>query len=65
MADRPLTVSQAVELIGGISRATLYRYIDRGVISAEPAPNGQKRIRESEALRLKAWLEGTDTDGPE
>lgn len=59
MADLPLSVPKAAELVG-VSPPTLYRWIERGEVQSERSPGGRKRVRESEALRVRAWLSGED-----
>ena len=61
MADKPLKVAEAAE-IANVPRSTLYNWIRRGEIETERAPGGRLRVRESEARRLKAWLEGEDVE---
>ncbi|MDQ0649509.1 excisionase family DNA binding protein [Microbacterium natoriense] len=61
MADRPLRVIEAAAL-AGVPRATFYLWIRKGKVRTEPAPGGQMRVRESEALRIRAWLRGEDRE---
>lgn len=58
MADRALSVSEAASLTPYASEVTLYKWIRRGEIAVEHAPNGRMKIRESEVRRINAWYEG-------
>jgi excisionase family DNA binding protein len=63
MVDRPLPVVKAAALVG-VPRSTFYNWIRKGEVRTEAAPGGQLRVRESEALRIRAWLRGEDVQFP-
>lgn len=60
MNDRAITVSEAARRLKPyISRAGLYKWIERGDVEAERSPTGGRlMIRESEVVRILAWYEG-------
>ena len=64
MADKPLRVVDAAAL-AEIPRATFYSWIRKGEIRTERSPGGRLRVRESEALRIRAWLNGEDVQYPD
>lgn len=54
-----LTITAAAEEVG-VSRQTLYRAIDAGVLIAEPLyPGGAPKIREKD---LRVWIDGRDSE---
>lgn len=63
MADRPLRVAEAAALVE-IPISTFYSWIRKSEVRTEKAPGGQLRVRESEALRIRAWLRGEDVQYP-
>ena len=60
MLDRALSVPEAAALIPYVSEPTLYKWIRRGEVAVERAPNGRMKVRESEVRRINAWYEGVD-----
>ena len=64
MNDRAITVSEAARRLKPfISRAGLYKWIERGDVEAERSPTGGRlMIRESEVVRILAWYEGIDPE---
>ncbi|MGO4453309.1 excisionase family DNA-binding protein [Arthrobacter sp. RAF14] len=61
MADKPLTVAEAAKL-AKIPESTFRFWIKRGEIKMERSPGGLMRVRESEARRLRSWLDGEDVE---
>lgn len=47
-----------------VPTSTLYFWIRKGEVRAERSPGGTLRVRESEALRIRAWLRGEDVQFP-
>lgn len=64
MADKALSVPEAAALMPFLTETTLYKWIRKGEVAFERAPNGRKKIRESEVRRIVAWFEGTESDDP-
>lgn len=61
--DPMLSVAEAAKIIG-ISTDTLYNWIRRGEVVSLRSPGGRMKVRESEARRVLAWLNGETTLDP-
>ncbi len=51
MADEWITTGEAAKLLG-VSRATIVRYVNAGILEARTLPSGNRRIRRADAERL-------------
>lgn len=64
MADKLLTVSEAAKVVG-IAKNTLYRWINKNQVQVVLMPQGDIKVRQSTAERLRRQRDGEDYSLPE